>query len=142
MAEPEQKQDEKKKKAKKEKPIEPAGLRFFYEPTVRLVRLGREVGRYRGDFGRFHVGEGQLEFLNGIMVIDEARLSASRVRLNIGANRLFASGKVRVEEKGVIVESDMLMATPSLTGMRLEGNVRVRSRNRSAFRDMMDNRKA
>ena len=136
MADNEEAREEGGKK-KKKKQLTPEQLaqrpvRVFEMPRVQLVRMGRVVGTYRAAYATVDASRGAIEFTRVTAEVAEARLSADRVRLSMGANRIAASGNVRVEEKNLKLRGERLLATPSLTGIRLAGKVSLRTDNPEA----------
>jgi len=115
----------------------PAGTRAFYKPRISLVRLGREVGMFRGEVATVHIESGILEFIRAETTVAGAVLKAEKVRLNMVTNRLHATGRVSLEENGVSVNSDRLMATPVLTGLVMGGRVHLKSESREAAEELM-----
>jgi len=115
----------------------PAGTRAFYKPWISLVRLGREVGMFRGEVATVNVESGILEFIRAETTVANAVMKAGKVRLSIGANRIFATGQVSLQEGGVSVNSDRLSATPSLTGLVMGGHVHLKSDSREAAEELL-----
>jgi len=114
-----------------------AGTRAFYKPRISLFRLGREVGMFRGEVGTIHIESGILEFIRAEARVLNAVMKAEKVRINMGANRITAAGRVSLEEGGVCVNSDRLTATPSLTGLVMGGNVHLKSESREAAEGLL-----
>jgi hypothetical protein len=115
----------------------PAGTRAFYKPKISLVRLGREVGLFRGEVGTINVEQGILEFIRAETTVGGAVMKAGNVQLNMGTNRLLATGQVTLEEGGVSVNAERLVSTPVLTGLVMKGRVHLKSENREAAEELL-----
>jgi hypothetical protein len=110
----------------------PAGVRAFERPRVTFMRLGRPVGLFSGTLATVNIEEGTLEFTNSETTVAEAVLRADKLRLSIRPNRLFAEGRVSLEEGGVTLQAERLAATPVLTGLSMAGSVHLRSDSKEA----------
>src|SRR5690349_9800674 len=86
------------------KPRRPDAPRVFEKMVVTLVRMGREVAVYKGDFGTFEPKASRVVLLRGRVAQGELELAAGRLALDLPANRLSASGAVTITEGGVKLE--------------------------------------
>ena len=106
----------------------PGGVRLFRRVEVRLVRLGRDLGMYKADFGRLDVNRGTFEFLNNASaVVGGVEVKAAKITLHSDGNQVVAEGQVVVSENGVFMEADSMIGPPSLAGMKFGGTVVVSS---------------
>lgn len=128
--------------AKPAKPAKPPkrteGVRFFRGPEVTLVRMGREVATYRGEYGRLDLAGGRVELRDGSVKVGDAELSAAMLFVDVPAREIAGSGKVRLEEKGVRISADRVKARLTLTGLRFGGTVRLRAESREAAQALLD----
>ena len=114
------------------KPKASAGVRIFKEPVVKLIRMGREVMVYSGEFGKLDLGSERIELLKASVSVNEMSFTSDRITIDLHGNQLTAEGPVAIEEAGVHIESDGLTAQPTLTGLKLKGKVRLRADNLEA----------
>jgi len=114
-----------------------SGVRAFYKPRISLFRLGREVGLFTANIGTVHIEDGILEFTGAETKVLNAVMKAGKIRVNMGENRLYATGGVSLEENGVCVSSDSITATPALTGLVMGGRVNLKSESREAAEGLL-----
>ena len=113
--------------------------RVFAEAEVKLMRFGRVAGTFRGAFATLRLAEGVVEFSQGASAeVGETTLAADRLALDLARNRLTARGRVSLNEYGVELSGDTLAAQPSLTGMTLDGRVRLRTDSAEAAHALFD----
>ena len=124
------------KSAKRPKRLD--GVRFFRGPEVTLIRMGREVATYRGEFGKLSLRDGRVEFQNGVVKVNDAELSAAVLSVDVPARLISGEGQVRLEEKGVRVSADRVTARLTLTGIRFGGTVRLLAEDRESAQALLD----
>ncbi len=119
-------------------PKRPAGVRFFREPEVTLVRMGREVATYRGEYGTLTLRDGRVDLRDGVVRVGAAELSAAAVSVDLPARRITGAGKVRLAEKGVELTAERVTARLTLTGLNFSGTVKVRAKDTESAQALLD----
>lgn len=120
------------------RPKRPEGVRFFRGPEVTLVRMGREVATYRGEYGRLSLGEGTVELRGGVVKVGDAELSAATLAVSLPDRTITGTGAIRLEEQGVQVTADRVTSRLALSGLRFGGAVRMYARNRESAQALLD----
>ncbi len=109
------------------------GIMIFARPQMKLVRMGRVVATYRGDYATLDMRKGRVVFeRNASATVAAAEMSAAKVRVDLKSNSLSAEGKVRISEQGVNLEGTGLTSQLSLTGMKFGKQVRLRAKDKES----------
>lgn len=117
----------------------PARVRVFAEAEIKLVRMGRVVGVFRGAYATLRLAEGVVEFERGATAeVGEARLETDVLRLDLANNRLTCPGAARIAEFGAELSGEGLRAMPSLTRLAFARHARVRTDSAEAARALFD----
>ncbi len=119
-------------------PKRPEGVRYFREPEVTLVRMGREVATYRGEYGTLKLRDGRVEFRGGMAQVGDARLTAAALAVDLPARRITGTGKVRLAEQGVELTAERVTARLTLTGLEFKGAVKLRAKDRESAQALLD----
>ena len=117
----------KRKGAKKK--AKPGSVRFFREPEVKFIRMGRELV-YRGAFGRFDLNAERLEIIDADITMADTQLKTKKLSLDLGKNELAARGEVEIEEGKAHLKGEALKAQPTLAGMKFEGRFHLYAEDR------------
>lgn len=112
------------------------GVRFFRAPSVKLIRLGREMV-FRGAYGRLDMDAERVEILDADITAADTQLKAKRLVLDLAKNELAARGEVRIGEGRARLEGDALTARPSLGGMKFEGKFHLFAGDRETAEELL-----
>jgi LPS export ABC transporter protein LptC len=105
-------------------------VRHFRKPEIVLVRMGRDVVTYRGDYARVDLARPSVELHKASVTVGAATVTADRLALDLVANRLVLAGGVTLVEGGTTLTADRAESRPLLTGLSFRRGVRVRARDR------------
>ena len=117
-------------------------IRWFRAPEITLMRMGREVARYRGTVGKLDLPAGRIELTRAEASVGGAGLTAGRLSVDLPRTRLVAEDGVRLDEAGVTLEGQRASALPSLSRLRFHGAVRLRAKTREAADALLGSRLA
>ena len=122
--------------AKAKKVKKTPGVRFFREPEIKIVRMGREMV-YRGAYAKVDLNAERIELTKAETNMNEIELTADRMSIEVEKNRMTAQGQVKVREAGVHLEGEEATAQPSLTGLRFRGKFRLYTDDRDAAEELI-----
>ena len=78
-----------------------------------------------------------MEFIRAEIRVLSAVMTAANIRVSMGVNRVYATGRVSLTENGVSVNSDRISSTPALTGLVMGGKVHLKSESREAAEELL-----
>jgi hypothetical protein len=107
------------------------GIMVFARVQMKLIRMGRAVATYRGDYATLDMRKGRVDFERNVVAsVAGAKLSAAKVRVDLKENRLSADGRVSISEQGVDLVGLGMTARPSLTGIKFGKQIRLRAKDK------------
>jgi len=115
-------------------------VRFFEKPEVTLYRMGRLVSTFTGDHGSMDMRTGAVHIHHATATGTGLTVTATRIALNLSTNQVVADGSVHMEEAGIAMTSDRVIAPPSLVGHAASGRVTLLAKDREAAAALMTTR--
>jgi len=126
-------------------------VRFFEKPEVTLYRMGREVSKLTGEHGHLDLRTGSVTVYHGQATGEGVTVKAPRIALHLSVNQVVADGgaptfsrgargSVLMEEGGITMTSQRVVAPPSLVGHAPDGRVTLLAKDREAAAALMSTR--
>lgn len=115
-------------------------VRFFEKPEVTLYRMGRLVSTFTGEHGVLDLRTGSVHLHAATATGTDLTVTAKRIALNLSTNQVIADGSVHMEEAGISMTSDRVIAPPSLIGHAASGRVTLLAKDRESAAALMTTR--